>query len=180
MPTSTQPEGPFARARLVALDVDGTLTDGRILYSAEGDSVSFDVRDGIALEWLARAGIVVAWISGRSSAATAKRAERLRVREVYLGVEDKRACLEALQAKLGISVDETIAMGDDLPDLALAARARTFVAPADARAEVLAAATHVMSSRGGRGAVRELTELILRARGEWDALVERHRRVPTS
>jgi 3-deoxy-D-manno-octulosonate 8-phosphate phosphatase (KDO 8-P phosphatase) len=166
---------PYARARLLALDVDGTLTDGRILHSADGDALAFDVRDGIALEWLAEAGVVVAWISGRASNATLARAKRLRIAEIHVGVADKRACLRDLQVRLSIGSADTIAMGDDLPDLALAARAATLVAPADARAEVRAAAHWVTASVGGRGAVRELAERMLRARGAWQAIVARYR-----
>jgi 3-deoxy-D-manno-octulosonate 8-phosphate phosphatase (KDO 8-P phosphatase) len=167
------------RARLLALDVDGTLTDGSIVMSDPREPGArpveiqrYDVRDGIALLWLARAGITVAWISGRGTEATAARARDLGVEHVALRVADKRAELARLQAHLGIEVADTVAMGDDLPDLALRARAAFFAAPSDARAEVRARADCVTVAAGGRGAVRELSELILRARGAWDGLVD--------
>lgn len=167
-------DAAFAHARLLALDVDGTLTDGRILFSAAGDALAFDVRDGLAIEWLGAAGVTVAWISGRASNATLERAKRLHVPEVFVGIADKRACLAELQQRLGCTPADTIAMGDDLPDLALAARAALFVAPSDARPEVLGAAHWVTQAPGGRGAVRELAERMLRARGAWSKLLERY------
>lgn len=165
------------RARLVALDVDGTLTDGSIELvggSAREKPVekqTFDVRDGIALRWLSDAGLRLAWISGRGAGVTEARGVELRIDHVALRVADKAVELERLQAALGIAVDETVAMGDDLPDLSMAARAGFFAAPADACAEVRARADLVTRASGGHGAVRELAEAILRARGEWDALV---------
>ncbi len=164
------------RARLAVFDVDGTLTDGGIVLAelgpaARGEIQRFDVRDGIALRWLAGAGITVAWISGRGSDATRARAKELGVEHVHLRVADKRAQLERLQAELSTGPDATVAMGDDLPDLGLRARAGFFACPADACAEVRAAADLVTAARGGAGAVRELGEAILRARGAWAALV---------
>lgn len=164
----------FARARLLALDVDGTLTDGRILFSVAGDTLAFDVRDGLAIEWLAAAGVTVAWISGRASNATLERAKKLHVPEIFVGVADKRACLGELQQRRGIAIADTLAMGDDLPDLALAARAAALIVPSDARPEVLAAAHWVTQAGGGRGAVRELAERMLRARGAWPGVLERY------
>jgi 3-deoxy-D-manno-octulosonate 8-phosphate phosphatase (KDO 8-P phosphatase) len=167
------------RARLLALDVDGTLTDGSIVMTDPPEAGAraveiqrYDVRDGISLLWLADAGVAVAWISGRGTAVTAARARDLRIPHVALRVADKRVALESLQATLGLGPEETVAMGDDLPDLGLRARAAFFAAPADARAEVRARANLVTNAAGGRGAVRELAERILRARGAWDTLVE--------
>ncbi|TAJ24897.1 MAG: phenylphosphate carboxylase subunit delta [Planctomycetota bacterium] len=167
-------DAAYARARLLALDVDGTLTDGRILYSVAGDTLAFDVRDGLAIEWLAAAGVTVAWISGRASNATLERAKKLHVPEIFVGVADKHACLLELQQRRGIERADTLAMGDDLPDLALVPRAAALVAPSDARPEVLAAADWVTQAAGGRGAVRELAERMLRARGAWPALLARY------
>lgn len=170
------------RARLVVLDVDGTLTDGSIVMlggSASEKPVEiqrFDVRDGIAIRWLADAGITVAWISGRGSGVTEARGKDLGVQHVALHVPDKRVELERLQQRLGIAPEETLAMGDDMPDLGLRVRAGFFAAPSDAREEVKARADVVTRAAGGRGAVREFAEMILRARGGWDALVESYAR----
>jgi len=165
-------ERVLARARLVALDVDGVLTDGRVVYGGEAEWQAFDVQDGQGLVWLRREGIELAWISGRGCAATERRARELGVRELHLRAGPKAAVLERVQARLAIAVEDTVAMGDDLPDLGLRARAAFFAAPANARPEVRERADAVLDAHGGRGAVRELAEAILRARGGWGALVE--------
>lgn len=165
-------EAALAAARLLVLDVDGTLTDGRIRYLGEQELQVFCVRDGQGLVWLRRAGVAVAWISGRGCPATRLRAEELGIDAVRLRVHDKRAELASVQATLGFAPAQTIAMGDDLPDLALAPLAACFVAPADARSEVRAAAQLVTQARGGDGAVRELCERILSAQGRWSAIAE--------
>jgi len=161
----------LAGVRLLALDVDGTLTDGRVTYAeldgGVGELQAFHVQDGQALVWLQRAGVAVAWISGRGSAPTRRRAEELGVAELHLRAGPKDGVLAGIQARLGIAVEHTAAMGDDLPDLALQRRAAFFAAPADARPEVRSAADLVTSARGGRGAVRELAEAILAAQGRW-------------
>ena len=156
----------LARVRLLALDVDGTLTDGRVTYDDAGaETVSFSVQDGHGLVLLREAGVALAWISGRGSAGTERRARELGVRELHLKAGPKEAVLAEIQARLSIAVDETAAMGDDVPDLGLARRAGFFAAPADAHPEVRACAAFVTSAAGGRGAVRELADLLLEARG---------------
>jgi 3-deoxy-D-manno-octulosonate 8-phosphate phosphatase (KDO 8-P phosphatase) len=171
-PPSSEPaaralERELARARLLVLDVDGTLTDGRVAYLGDEELAVFHVHDGQALVWLRAAGLEVAWISGRGSRAVERRAAELGVREVHLRVSDKGRALEELQRRLDVPPADTLAMGDDLPDLALAARAALFAAPANARAEVRARADIVTRDPGGAGAVRELAEHILAARGQW-------------
>jgi 3-deoxy-D-manno-octulosonate 8-phosphate phosphatase (KDO 8-P phosphatase) len=165
----------LARIRLLALDVDGTLTDGRIVRGPAGPAdeyPAFDVQDGIAMKWLSDAGVAVAWISGRGSPAVVSRARELGIRELHLSVPSKREVLLAIQDKLGVDVDETAAMGDDLPDLGLHAGSGFFAAPANARLEIRARADLVTRSRGGRGAVRELCEAILRAKGRWQSILD--------
>jgi len=161
----------LAGVRLVALDVDGVLTDGRVIYAGAEEEQHFDVRDGQGLVWLRRAEIEVAWISGRGCAATERRAQELDVR-LYAGSGTKRQRLAALQSELGIEPEHTLAMGDDLPDLGLAACAGLFCAPADARREVQARARLVTRACGGRGAVREVCEAILAAKGLWRGIVD--------
>lgn len=162
----------LARARLLALDVDGTLTDGGVVYVGEQELVRFSVRDGQGLALLARAGVAVAWITGRGSRATERRARELGVAAYRPKASDKAAALAEVQGLLGIAPADTVAMGDDLPDLALARGAALFAAPLDAAPEVLARAAWVARSPGGAGAVRELCQAILSARGLWDELVE--------
>lgn len=164
----------LARAELIALDVDGTLTDGRVVYVGEEESQHFCVRDGQGLAWLRAAGLQLTWITGRGSRPTERRAKELGVAAFRPRSGPKDEMLAAVQAELGIAPANTIAMGDDLPDLLLARRASFFAAPADAREEVRERADWVAPARAGEGAVRSLCELILRARGEWDALLARY------
>jgi 3-deoxy-D-manno-octulosonate 8-phosphate phosphatase (KDO 8-P phosphatase) len=161
----------LARARLLALDVDGTLTDGAVTYVGEEELQRFCVRDGQGMVWLTRAGVELTWITGRGCRATERRAEELRVKELHVRSGPKAEVLAGVQERLGVTPDETIAMGDDLPDLGLAERAVLFCAPADARPEVRSRAGLVTEAAGGAGAVRELAEAILRAKGLFDAAV---------
>ena len=160
----------LARARLLALDVDGVLTDGRIAYLGAEELQTFHVLDGQGLRWLQRAGVEVAWITGRGSAATEKRAHELGVHELHMGVGDKHEVLAGVQERLGISAEETVAMGDDLPDLGLARGAALLVSPPGAAAELRERAAFVTRAAGGRGAVRELAEALLRAKGLWSEI----------
>jgi len=158
----------LGRARLLALDVDGVLTDGRVVYvGPELELQSFCVQDGQGLVWLARAGVTVAWITGRGSAPTKRRAGELGVTEVHMQAGPKDLVLAEIQERLQIPPAETVAMGDDLPDLGLAARAAVFVAPANARADIRERADLVTAASGGAGAVRELVEQMLVARDAW-------------
>jgi len=166
----------LAEIRLLVLDVDGTLTDGAVRLGPGGERQNFCVRDGHGLVWLARAGVAVAWISGRGCDATRERAAGLGVTELHLGVGPKGAVVEEIQERLGIAVEATLAMGDDLPDLALAAHARFFATPADGAPEVRAAADWVTEARAGHGAVREVCEGLLKARGAWDEIVASSKR----
>jgi 3-deoxy-D-manno-octulosonate 8-phosphate phosphatase (KDO 8-P phosphatase) len=173
-----EPEGTDPRlekTRLVVLDVDGVLTDGRIVYGSSGprdELQSFYVQDGIAILWLLRAGLQVAWVTGRGSAATAARASELGVVEYHARVPSKRVALREIQERLGIDPHETVAMGDDLPDLGLFGGAGFCAAPANAVLEVRQRAHLVTRAGGGAGAVRELAEHVLRAQGRWQAIVD--------
>jgi 3-deoxy-D-manno-octulosonate 8-phosphate phosphatase (KDO 8-P phosphatase) len=164
----------FARARLLALDVDGVLTDGSVLYGDAGEVQRFNVHDGQGLAWLREAGVHVTWISGRGCKATLRRAEELGVVEVHTRAGPKDEILAAVQKRLDVGREDTVAMGDDLPDLRLARRAGLFVAPADARPEVRERAALVTDASGGRGAVREVCEHLLRCRDAWTAIADRY------
>ncbi|MFQ5520525.1 MAG: KdsC family phosphatase [Candidatus Methylomirabilia bacterium] len=158
-----------ARAiRLLALDVDGVLTDGRLYYDPRGEeSKVFHVRDGVALVEAARAGLQVAVISGRASVAVSRRMAELGVREVHQGVEDKMAVLADLLRRFRLGSLEVAYMGDDLPDLRLLGAVGLALTTANAVPEVKRVAHWVSRSPGGAGAVREAVEAILRARGTW-------------
>ncbi len=144
------------------LDVDGTLTDAAMFYGEAGEELKrFHTHDGAGLARWKAAGGKVAWITGERSEAARRRAEKLRVDHLVLGSRDKAADLQAVIAEHGLDRTRLVAMGDDLPDLAMIPHAGLFVAPAGARDEVLARADLVTESRGGHGAVRELVDLLL-------------------
>ena len=153
------------RIRLLVLDVDGVLTDGRLYFAADGEQLKvFDVRDGYGLVALQRAGVAVAIISGRKSDAVLRRAAELGISRVSQGVEDKAAQLDSLLEELGVEPPEVACIGDDVPDLPMLRRAGLAIAVADAHPAVQAE-THWTTSRpGGRGAVREACDLLLNAR----------------
>lgn len=154
-----------ARVRLLVLDVDGVLTDGRLLYDADGrESKSFHVRDGYGLQQLMAAGVTVAVISGRHSPAAAARLSELRVPHVFLGRNDKRAVFDQLLTDLVVPASQVACVGDDVTDLGIMALAGLGITVADAHADVLRAADWVTAAGGGQGAVREVCDLLLASR----------------
>lgn len=155
-----------ARVRLLVLDVDGVLTDGRLYYGAQGEAIKvFDVRDGHGIKMLLHHGIDVAWLSARNSEIVSARARELGVARVLQGKSDKAGAFAALLVDTGIATDETGYVGDDLPDLP-AMRAAGFAATVADGCEAAKAAAHWISlQNGGRGAVRALAEFILHAKG---------------
>lgn len=155
----------LAATRLVAFDVDGTLTDGSIGYVGDHELQTFHVHDGKGIVELVRAGIVVVWITGRGCKATVRRANELGIHELVRLSGPKDRELARIQGELGISTVETVAMGDDTPDLAFRAQAAILACPADAHPDVLAASDWTSRLPGGRGAARELCDAILEARG---------------
>jgi len=153
------------RIRLLVLDVDGVLTDGRLYLSPTGEDLKvFHVRDGSGLVAVQRAGITVAIISGRDSAAVSRRAAELGIRHVRQGVVDKGAELDRLLSELGVEPVETACVGDDTPDLPMLRRVGLAVGVADAHPALLEAAHWITRAPGGRGAVREVCDLLLSAR----------------
>lgn len=169
------PEDVFTRAsriRLLILDIDGVLTDGRLYFDAKGETLKvFHVRDGHGLKMAQRGGIEVAFVSGRRSDAAYNRARELDISRFYEGVRDKVAIFNELLGALNLQPGEVAAVGDELVDLPLFHRVGLAVAVADAVPEVIDAAHWVTSLPGGRGAVREVCDLILKARGAWTALI---------
>ena len=161
---------------MLVLDVDGVLTDGRIIYGDTGVEVkAFHVRDGSALKIWQALGKGVALITGRSSRVVDVRAAELGITQVYQGASDKLAVYRRLLTDGGLKTEQVCAVGDDLPDLPVLANAGLAVAVADACAEIQAAAHYVTRTAGGRGAVRETVEWILRGQGRWQAVVDRYR-----
>jgi 3-deoxy-D-manno-octulosonate 8-phosphate phosphatase (KDO 8-P phosphatase) len=153
------------RIRLLVLDVDGVLTDGRLYFSAAGEELKvFHVRDGSGIVAVQRAGVAVAIISGRDSPAVARRATELGIRHVRQGVSDKGAELDRLLGELGVAPEEVACVGDDTPDAPMLRRAGLAIGVADAHPALLASTHWVTKSNGGQGAVRDVCDLLLSAR----------------
>jgi 3-deoxy-D-manno-octulosonate 8-phosphate phosphatase (KDO 8-P phosphatase) len=162
---SSELRAAAARIRLLVLDVDGVLTDGRLLYDAEGrEAKSFHVRDGYGMQQVMAAGVTVAVISGRQSPSAAARLAELRVPHVFLGRNDKHAVFDQLLAELGVTASDVACVGDDVTDLGIMGLAGLGITVADAHPEVLRAADWVTAAGGGRGAVREICDLLLASR----------------
>ena len=164
-----------ARVRLLLFDVDGVLTDGVVVMHADGsESKGFHIRDGAAIVWAQRAGLKVGLLSARSSGASTHRAAQLAVRIVAQGVANKLSAYEQIIRDAGMDDDAVAYMGDDLLDLPVLGRVGLSAAPADAAAEVRARVDWVSGATGGRGAARELIELVLRAQRRWNDVVQQH------
>jgi len=157
--------------RLLLLDVDGVLTDGRLYFDAKGEALKvFHVRDGHGIKMAQQAGIEVAMLSGRRSDAAFHRAKELGVNRFYEGLRDKVAVLEELLAALHLDPRQVAMVADELVDLPVMTRVGLAVAVADAVPEVKAAAHWVTPLPGGRGAVRQVCDLLLQAQGQWDRI----------
>jgi 3-deoxy-D-manno-octulosonate 8-phosphate phosphatase (KDO 8-P phosphatase) len=159
--------------RVLLFDVDGVLTDGGIELSSDGvESKQFSIRDGAAIVWAQREGLTVGLVSGRPSEVTTRRADELGIRLVVQSHARKADAYRQLLDANGFGDEQVGYMGDDLLDLPVIARAGLSAAPSDAAAEVKARVDWVSAHGGGRGAVREFIELVLKAQGRWDAIVE--------
>jgi len=153
------------KLRALVLDVDGVLTDGGMYYGPSGEGLKrFNVKDGLGLRLIGEAGLLVALISGENSEILKRRAEKLKIENVFVGVEDKLQTLKDFAAAQAIALGEVAYVGDDLNDLAVLGAVALPIAVADAAPEVRKAAAWVTSRRGGEGAVREVCDRILAAR----------------
>ncbi len=163
----------FKKIKLLLLDVDGVLTDGRIIYDSRGrDSKFFDVHDGLGVFVLHKSGIKTILITAKSSKTIKPRAKDMRVTEVFADIFPKTAVLERILKKYNVSLDEICFMGDDLVDLSLMRKVGLPVAVANASSEIKEAAIFITNRSGGRGAVREVAELILKSQGKWKDVLE--------
>jgi 3-deoxy-D-manno-octulosonate 8-phosphate phosphatase (KDO 8-P phosphatase) len=168
-----------ARIRLLLMDVDGVLTDGRLInvIGADGtvtETKAFDSQDGIALQWLSWHGIETGVISGRVSPATTERARQVNMKYVYQGHIEKIPILEEIQKASGIPLGDIAYAGDDLTDVVVMRRVGLAIAPANAREEVKRAAHYVTGASGGRGAIREVSEMLLQAHGRWADILKKY------
>jgi 3-deoxy-D-manno-octulosonate 8-phosphate phosphatase (KDO 8-P phosphatase) len=162
------------RVKMIIMDVDGTLTDGALFVLPDGEEVkSYNVRDGLGILLAHLAGFKTAIITGKTSRALEKRAEKLRIDELHQGILDKSPVLQAILAKHGLKNEEAAYIGDDLGDLAVIKLVGLAGAVADAHPEVKKNCHFISEHGGGRGAVREFIEFILDAQGKWDEVEEK-------
>lgn len=162
--------------KLLAMDVDGVLTDGRIVYGEKGQELkAFNVKDGLGLSQASQAGIITAIITGRSSEAVRRRAEELHINYCLQGVNDKRRALHGIMEELRLTPKEVAYIGDDINDLAAFDLVGYPIAVSDAVEELKGAAAYICKRPGGDGAVREVAEMILKAQNRWEDIVRRIR-----
>jgi len=166
------------RVKLFLCDVDGVLTDGSVYLGAALEIKRFNIRDGLGMIFLHRAGLKVGWVSARPSAVTKARAAELEIDFLVQQGDrvSKTGAVEKLLRQAKLDWNAVCFVGDDVVDLGPLARAGLAVAVADARPEVKAAAHYVARARGGRGAVREVAEMILQAQEKWDAIISHYRK----
>ena len=171
MNTSTLPE-KLKAIQLLLLDVDGVLTDGSIIYSdQDSETKVFNVKDGFGLKLVMAAGIKVGLVTGRTSRALHRRCRDLGIQLIYDGVHQKAPLLDSIITETGVGAADTAFIGDDLPDLPLMRRVGLSIAVADAHEIIRDYSDWITSAPGGRGAVREVCDALLKARGDWDKLM---------
>jgi len=164
-----------AKVQLILMDVDGVLTDARLYIDSEGrETKAFDARDGHGIRMGQQAGLSFGIISGRQAAAVSARAAELDITEVHQRIQDKIGLFQEILERLKLTADAVCYVGDDLIDLPVMRRVGFAAAPADALAEAQEAAHYVTRRAGGRGAVREVVDLVLRARGDWERVTRRY------
>lgn len=162
------------RVQLLLCDVDGVMTDGSVFMGSSGEFKQYNVPDGLGLLFLRRSGIKVGWISARPSPATRVRAKDLKIDFLMQPTDGKVPAAEALLAKLRLKWEQVCYVGDDVLDLGMLKRAGTAIVPSNGVAEAKALAHHVTRARGGHGAVREVSELILKAQKNWGPIIAEH------
>jgi len=170
---SEELKGRFRKVKLLLLDVDGVLTDGRIIYDSAGrDSKFFDVHDGLGVYCLHKFKINTVIITAKKSKTIYPRSKDMRVAEVFADIFPKTSVLDKIVKKYRVTLDEICFVGDDLVDLSLMRKIGLPVAVVNASGDIKAAAAYVTLRPGGRGAVREVAELILKAQGKWKDVLE--------
>ena len=179
MPLTPEIRSRATRIKLLLMDVDGVMTNGRLYHFPDKDgnmveTKGFDSQDGISLQWMQWKGIRTGVISGRESLGTAERARQLKMNYVYQGHIEKIPILEEIMADAGVASEEIAYIGDDLTDLVVMHRVGFAVAVANARPEVKNDAHYVTEASGGNGAIREVVELILEARGFWPEILAKY------
>jgi len=164
-----------ARIKLIILDADGVLTDGKIIMSNNSDEVkTFNVRDGHGLVLAKRFNLEIAIVSGRESSVLKARAKEFGIELLFMKIWDKLSVYEEIKQKTGLKDEEIAIIGDDIVDLPMLKRAGLSVAPSDAEEEVLSRVDWVTTRPGGGGAVREMTDFILKSKGLWDEVMKKY------
>jgi 3-deoxy-D-manno-octulosonate 8-phosphate phosphatase (KDO 8-P phosphatase) len=167
-------EERLKQIQMVLLDADGVLTAGEIIYGDSGEQFKiFNAKDGVGIRMLKAAGIQVGIVTGRSGEALRHRCTNLGIDLIFDGIRNKGQSLDQALARTGITAAATAFVGDDLPDLAIMKKVGLAVAVADAHETVLGVAHLITRAKGGRGAVREVCDAILKAQGRWDELVQK-------
>jgi 3-deoxy-D-manno-octulosonate 8-phosphate phosphatase (KDO 8-P phosphatase) len=165
-----------ARVRLMAFDIDGVMTDGRLYFSPQGDEMkTFFSRDGLGLKMLQKAGIKIAIITGRDSPIVTRRAENLGITLVFQGAGDKRGVMARLLESEGLDFAQSGYMGDDVVDLGVMSACGFSATVPDCHGAVRQIADYVAQAPAGAGAVREVCELLLQAQGNWDKTLAAYR-----
>ena len=163
------------KIKLLVMDVDGVLTDGRIIYGDYGDELKFfDVQDGLGLAMLRRAGIHTVVISAKKSRVNHRRAKDLQITKIYQNAPDKLKIFEKVAKKMKLAHDEVCYIGDDLVDIPVMSKVGFAIGVNNAVDEVKSIAHYVTLKKGGRGAVREVIDLILKTQGKWPSVTERY------
>ncbi|MCQ8211421.1 HAD-IIIA family hydrolase [Cetobacterium somerae] len=158
--------------KLIVLDVDGTLTDGKLYISNLGDEIkAFNVKDGLGITQAISQGIEIAIITGKTSQLVTKRCQELGIKEIHQGIKNKILILDSVLKKYNISYDNVAYMGDDLIDLAVMKKCKLAGAPKDSVSEILSIADFISNKNGGEGAVREFIEYILKKENLWSNVV---------
>ncbi len=167
-------ENRLRNIKLLLLDVDGVMTDGSIIYNDRGEEIKvFCVRDGLGIRMLMESGISVGVVTGRSSDALYHRCKNLHIQHIFDGISDKAAALDKITEKTGIKNHDIAYIGDDLPDISIMRKVGIPIAVADAHENVIEVAHMVTSAKGGAGAIREVSEAIVKAQGNWEAVTKR-------
>ncbi len=164
----------LARIKLFLCDVDGIMTDSSVFIGLGDEVKRFHIRDGLGLVMLREEGIKIGWVSKRPSSATTLRAKELKIDFLEQGSEGKTAVVEKLLSRTGFTWEEVLFMGDDVVDLGVMNRVGVAASVADAVAEAKAAAHYVSAAQGGRGGVREVVELLLKAQHRWERILKSH------
>lgn len=171
---STALRRKLAKVKLFLCDVDGVLTDATVLITETSEIKQFNIQDGLGQILLQKGGIKVGWISARPSPATEKRGRELKVDFLFQGKSGKVAAAEQILQQTGLTFDEVCYAGDDIVDIAVMKRAGVAIAVTNAVSEAKAVADYITTAHGGRGAIREIAELILKAQNKWQTVLDEY------